>query len=237
MSWTRDLEDEATAFADYYARAKQELENDGGWGSSVSDEEIKNLAATYALGRECDFETYQDIIKDAALDIAYGTLDGYVSEAEAIVFARSKNTFPKESVSVAEFVPKYVRSEADIVASQHENEFSQYKFLVFDKLNEYTSSWKLSLFGHHHNKRAETIKSAVFGAKTVDDVEVILLNQKSLFESGFVINDTSQLKNKYFYEIKNKPKNVNTSGYYKSIVSALEIVKPISSQKFKPGNT
>lgn len=54
---------------------------------------------------------------------------------------------------------------------------------ICDALNEYTSWWKLSLFGHHHDARARHVIQTIQRADTLAHIGLIIENQLALMEN------------------------------------------------------
>jgi hypothetical protein len=90
-------------------------------------------------------------------------------------------------------------------------------------LATYTSYWKLSWFGHHHNQRALEVKVAINNCRSLADIRSVLLNQKDIIE-GKETPCASPLLAERWSSTKflvNKKINYQSSGFYQAVTAAL----------------
>jgi hypothetical protein len=72
---------------------------------------------------------------------------------------------------------------ASHIARHRENaELNTIKAIVNANLSKYISSFKLAMFGHHHDSRAQQILNAVGRAKTTIEIDQCLQSQLNLFQ-------------------------------------------------------
>lgn len=101
------------------------------------------------------------------------------------------------------------------------------KLEVYRLLDAYISWWKLSLFGHHHDERARSVKDAIKKCHYLEEIKEILENQRDVLKqqiTGEVFSSFLGARWTHHLTLKNIPSNSSSSGYYQTIVRALEKV-------------
>ncbi len=75
------------------------------------------------------------------------------------------------------------------VVIEVDTDFENIKGELVRIMNGYISSYKLSLFGHHHNKRAIAVKTAVLSCCTLEEITAIIENQRSIFAKPLIVDE------------------------------------------------
>lgn len=105
-----------------------------------------------------------------------------------------------------------------------------YKDKICKIFNQYISWWKLSWFGHHHDKRARIVKAQIQNCQSIDEIKSILQRQEIIMtqKNAEQLPNTSWQDNRWNERatLKNTPTHPKTSGYYKVITEALELTSP-----------
>jgi hypothetical protein len=97
------------------------------------------------------------------------------------------------------------------------------------EFEKYISPWKLSLFGHHHEKRALAVQQALMLCNNTNDMIDVLKNQKELFEKTPASKKLSAelLSTQWSSQVQNKAKK----GFYRLICHALEMAEMFNLQE------
>lgn len=241
-SWVRDddYEEENRSFEDYCKIAEYELGLDGVYATRA---DIKDEAARMILGRNTDFESYQEEYKIVHEDLAYYAY--YIPEKDVINAMRRNRercsdkvldaTSSTSGLASVESIPIKALDSVDTESDADRAKriaLNNCKMMVREKLTGYYN--RFTLFMHHYDRAIE-VNAAISRATTISEIQDILENQESLFSASENVDtkmiSSSLLKDRFSRELKNKATVKETSAYYKSIVSALTLLKATEKEK------
>lgn len=201
----------------YLNKAKNELTRGDG---IATDDEIQDLAASYALGMKCDHTIFSYIFHEAKLNLSFDMKPK--TTAQIIKHARDNIFYYLENY-------KNMCAEPDkTIDDSFDANLRGLKNNIAEILKKYICWWKLSFFGHHYDQRACDIKDVIKYTNDPQEIINILMNEKYLIEAGKLVQNNSfaykLLDEKEFPKLKNEAK-YKKSGYYQAIVAALEVAQ------------
>ncbi len=129
----------------------------------------------------------------------------------------------KQAENIQILVKQKIASTNVKITTSEERILTQKKQAICKELDQYICWWKFSLFGHHHDARARAVKAQVLRCNNLDEIKNLLQSQETILrmKEGEAVSSHWAARWSEKRHLKNKPLDMNTSGFVKIIRSSL----------------